>query len=227
MDQMGINLRARGLAVVLAPLAFMIVALFSQGAASADVLCKNSPNKAGECLQGGIWGSGTNFTLESTNVNFHMPSAWATDIQCGHSNMTIGTTSSGSNTAGVGVSGKVGSLSFRDCNSNSGINCTIGESSNYKTSITATDTKGSGSMTFQGPVSFLVSCGFGFYQCPWTLGLSGTALDVVGGNPAVFTANEEPMTVGTGTGCGVAPTFSGQYRLTGANTFMWPAYRTI
>jgi hypothetical protein len=227
MDQTGINLRARGLAVVLAPLAFVIVALFSQGAASADVLCKNAPNKAGECLQGGIWGSGTNFTLESTNVNFHMPSGWTSDIQCGRSYMTIGTTSSGSNTAGVGVSGKVGILSFQECRSSSGISCSIGESSGYKTSITATSAIGSGSMTFQGPVSFPVSCGGSFYNCYWNLGLSGTALDVVGGNPAVFTANEEPMTLGSGVGCGVAPTFSGQFRLTGANTFMWPAYRTI
>lgn len=171
-------LKMMGLAAVAA---MALTAFAGAGSASATALC--SANEE-ECAS--PFGSGTAIEASlKTGTKAVLKTDLAT-VECNKST-TTGKTTSG---AGASVTGVVESLSFTECKTTGGTNCTAtAVSLPYSGSITATGggngslavTKGSGG----GNPGATVTC-LGVIEC--TFRTSSAALSVTGGSPAVAKA---------------------------------------
>jgi len=210
----------------LAAIAAMALMAFASSA-SADVLCKTAPNKAGECETAvGDYASGTVFTSESTNSKLTVEGGLVSSITCEKSNVSLKNTSTGSNTSGTAVTGEVTLVKWTNCKSNSGTSCTVSESSGYTGTVKATNDTGAGTVTVNGSKTTLVDCtAFGLnFKCTYKPTAAGLDLTLTGGNPASIVATEQPLTLEAGGfGCGTGAKWDATYNLTGTNQALWVA----
>jgi hypothetical protein len=214
------DLKILGLAAI-AAMAFMAFA----SSASADVLCKAAPNKSGECsTTAGDYPSGTVFTAEAKNPKLTVKEGVTAYITCEKSTTTLENTSTGSNTPGQGVSGKVTKLLFTgDCTTAGGTACDVSETSGYTGTITATNNKGGGTFHVTGSsIKTKVVCG-GIFSCEYSPFASGLSLGFTGGNPATVTASGAKLDQISGFGCGTEALWDATYTATGANSAVWVA----
>ena len=202
------------------------VSLISQaGSASADVLCKAAPNKAGECSTvSGDYASGSVFTAESASPKLTIDGGSTAYVTCETSKLIFKNTSTGSNTSGVAVSIEVTNLVFTgDCTTAGGTACDVSEPKGYVGSIKATNDIGGGTLTFNGASSLHIKCGV-FLDCTYEPTAAGLDLSFTGGNPASLVASGQSFILGSpGVGCGTAATWDGSYVLAGTNKAVWVA----
>jgi hypothetical protein len=186
------NLKIFGLAAVAAAI---VMALVGASSASATALCSANQEECASPL-----GAGTVVEASlKTGTKAVLKTELAT-VECNKS-VTSGTTTSG---AGASVSGVIENLSFSECKTTSGTNCTVGTALSlpYNASITATGsgngklvaTKGGGG----GNPGATVTC-LGVIEC--TFRTSSATLNVLGGNPAVAKAEGIELTERTGLIC--------------------------
>jgi hypothetical protein len=216
------HLKILGLAAVAA---MALMAFIGVGSASADVLCQTAPNKAGECATSpGDYIAKTVFTAEATNPTLTVTGGFVSSVTCEKSNVTLENTSTGSNTPGTAVGGKITDLTFTgNCQTNSGSKCTVSTGSGYTGSIVATGNKGSGTFTVNSATSTSVTC-LGFLECTYTTAANGLVLGYTGGNPAAVVANNETLAHEPGGfGCGSEAHWTATYNATGANSAVWVA----
>jgi hypothetical protein len=223
----------------LAAVAALALAALGASTASADVLCKVAVNTAGECptTEKGAaqdYAASTVFTAESINPKLTVFGSFvATSITCEKSNVTLENTSTGSNTAGTGVAGKVTDVTFTgNCKTNGGTACTVSTSNGYTGEIKATSElvnnvvthTGDGALTVKGGTATLVECGFEFFKCKYTVPAAGLNLGLTHGNPAKVSASEQELTLAEKFfGCGTSAKWDADYTMTGTNTALWVA----
>lgn len=184
-------LKVFGLAAVVAAVAMAFVA----STASATALC--SANEE-ECAS--PFGTGTAVEASLKTGTTAMLKTELATVLCSKS-ATSGKTTSG---PGASVTGVIESLSFSECKTHAGTNCTVGTALSlpYNASITATGsgngkltvTKGSGG----GNPGATVTC-LGVIEC--TFRTPSATLNVLGGNPAVAKAEAIELTERSGLLC--------------------------
>jgi hypothetical protein len=203
----------------LAAVAAMALMAFA-GSASADVVCKEKPNAAGECsTKAGSWGSGTTIASEASDPTLTVTgsSVGITSVTCTSSNVTLKTTSAGSQTPGVGVNGEVTSVKWNTCKTNEGLGCTVGESSGYTGALTATNDEGTGTLHVTGAKRTKVTCGF-IFVCEYEPTSSGIDMHFTGGTTAKVSVTNAPLTlVSGGSGCGTEGKWDAAYSVTSIN----------
>ena len=213
------HLKILGLAAI-AAMAFMAFA----GSASADVLCKAAPNKAGECpTASGDYAANTKFTATSSNPKLTVVGGVTAFVTCKESSVTLENTGTGSNTSGVAIPGKITDLTFtNDCTTAGGISCTFSTTTGYTGSVKATNNSGGGALTATGStIRTKVVCGV-IFSCEYSPKAEGLTVDITGGNPATVKASEEPLDQISGIGCGSEAKWDADYTLT-SPTALWVA----
>jgi hypothetical protein len=203
----------------LAAVAAMALMAFA-GSASADVVCKETPNAAGECsTKAGSWGSGTTIAADSTSAVLTVTgsSVGVTKVSCATSTVGLKTTGAGSQTPGVEVPGEVTSLKWESCQTNSGLTCTVSESSGYNAGLVAANDAGTGTLTVRGAKKTKVVCG-GIFSCEYEPTKSGISMHFFGGTIASVEATEQPLVlVAGGFGCGTEGKWDAKYSVTSIN----------
>jgi hypothetical protein len=203
----------------LAAVAAMALMAFA-GSASADVVCKEKPNAGGECsTKGGSWGSGTTIATEASDPTLTVTgsSVGITSVTCSTSNVSLKTTSAGSQTPGVGVTGEVTSVKWTTCKTNEGLGCTVSESSGYTGTFSATTDEGSGAVHVTGAKRTKVTCGF-IFVCEYGPTSSGIDMHFTGGTTAkVSVTNAVLNLVAGGSDCGTEITWDAGYSVTSIN----------
>jgi len=185
-------LKIFGLAAVAAAVAMAFVGASS---ASATALCSANEEECASPL-----GAGTVVEASlKTGTNAVLKTELAT-VECKKS-VTSGKTTSG---PGASVTGVIENLSFSECKTTGGTNCTVGTALSlpYNASITATGggggkllvTKGGGG----GNPGATVTC-LGVIEC--TFRTPSATLNVLGGNPAVAMAEGIELTERAGLLC--------------------------
>lgn len=214
------HLKIIGLAAI-AAMAFMAFA----ASASADVLCKEAPNKSGECgTVLGDYASGTAFEATSTNAKLTVTGGATAYITCSHSLVTLKNTSTGSNTPGAAVNGEVSDVAWEGCKTAAGFSCTVSTSKGYTGTIKATNDTGAGTMIVSGTgIKTKVTC-VGVFECEYEPTASGIDFSITGGNPATGAASEQPLTlIAGGFGCGSSAKWDANYTMIGTNKAVWVA----
>ena len=213
------HLKIIGLAAI-AAMAFMAFA----ASASADVLCKTAPNKSGECETAtGDYAANSAFESTSSNAKLTVTGGATAYITCSGSTVKMENTTTGSNTPGATIGGKVTSVSWTGCTTAAGFGCTVSSSSGYTGTIKATNDTGAGTMTVNGAIKTKVTC-VGVFECEYEPTASGIDFSITGGNPATGTASEQPLTlIAGGFGCGSSAKWDATYTMTGTNKAVWVA----
>lgn len=186
------HLKIFGVAAVAAAI---VMALVGASSASATALCSLNQE---ECASPLVTGTAVEASLK-TGTKAVLKTELAT-VECSKS-ATSGKTTSG---AAPSVSGVIENLSFSECKTTSGTNCTVGTALSlpYSASITATGsgngklvvTKGGGG----GNPGATVTC-LGVIEC--TFRTPSATLNVLGGNPAVAKAEGIELTERSGLIC--------------------------
>jgi hypothetical protein len=213
-------LKMLGLAAI-AALAFAAIA--AAGTASAAVLCKEAPNKSGECktlAEGGLgdYGSGSLFEAESSNATLTVVgSGVVSKVVCGASQVVLKSTAT---EGSPGVPGEVTDVAFSSCVADGSTGCTV--------SLVPTNDLGTGTLTVNGSAETEVVCG-GFFKCKYKPTASGLSLHFEGGNPAKETASEQllSLTAGFGFGCGSGAKWDANDTAVGANKAVWVATKMV
>jgi len=186
------SLKILSLATVAMALA---LALIGASSASATALCSANEEECAAPL-----GQGTVIEAHlKTGTKATLLTELAT-VLCNKST-TSGKTTSG---PGVSVTGVIETLSFSECKTEEGVNCTVGTALSlpYNGSITATPggngklvvTKGTGG----GNPGATVTC-LGVIEC--TFRTSSASLNVLGGNPAIAKAEKVELPERSGLLC--------------------------
>jgi hypothetical protein len=203
----------------LAAIAAMALIAFASSA-SADVLCKEAPNAAGECsTKAGDWPSGTKIATEASDPTLTVTesSVGITSVTCTSSNVTLETTGTGSNTPGVGVPGTVTLVKWAGCKTNGGLTCNVSESSGYTGTLTATNNAGTGTLHVTGAKRTKVTCGF-IFSCEYEPTASGIDMHFFGATTARVSVTNAPLTlVAGGSGCGTKGEWDAEYIVTSIN----------
>lgn len=218
------HLRIIGM-VALAALALM--ALAGTASASADVLCKGTPNKAGECrTEFGDYASGATFTFESEAPKLTVVNSIAVSyLTCASSTIVVKSTSTGGNVKGEAISGEVADMTFSGCKTDTGTACVIGTPRGYTGVLTAGDNQGDGKLESTSSITTEVLCG-SVFECRYKVEPHEFSLNFIGGNPAAVTAVEQhiPLEEG-GFGCGSEAKLDATFRGEGENTPLYIATR--
>lgn len=179
--------------VLAAIAAAALMAFLGAGTASATQLCTDSELGCTE-YSGNINGSSTNATLV-TNL---------ATVKCGESATAITANSS----TGAPILGEVTGLSFSNCKTELGVECTVtvknlpySGSLEGKT-LTVTDSVGAGAKVVCGTV---ISCEFLTKEA---------SLSITNGSPTVAVAKEVPLSHETGAICPSTATWSATYAVT-------------
>lgn len=218
-------LKMLGLAAIAAT---ALMAFVGPSTASAYTLCELGVNREGKCVTGPNgesrhYASGTKFTADSTNSKLTVFGEGAATeyITCSTSKVALESTSTGDDLDGA-VTGKITSVEWEGCAVKGGFpSCTVSKSSGYTGSVTGTS-GGNGSVNVKGTgIRTKVVCGL-IFSCEYEPTASGISLSLTGGNPAVMTASEQPLTlVAGGFGCGTEAKWDSTYNLEGANSALW------
>jgi hypothetical protein len=216
----------------LAAIAATALMAFSAGSASADVLCKVAVNAAGECPTTNDYAANTVFNATSTNAKLTVTGSpiGVTSLSCTHSTATIETTSTGSNTPGVGVTGDVTDLIFGGtCTTNNGFTCTVSTTKGYTGTVKAINNSGTGEITVTGVgIKTLVNCASGFFKCEYEPTAAGVKLHIDPSATATITATEQALTLVGGSGCGTGAKWDATYHLVGPGpTALWVATKNV
>ena len=209
--------------LALAAVAAMALMAFAS-TASADVLCKAAPNKAGECpTTTGDYAANTSFTAKSTNPKLTVVGGVTAFVTCKESAVALTNTSTGSNTPGSTVSGEITDLTFtNDCTTAGGVSCTVSTTKGYTGTVSAINNSGTGELTaFGNTIRTKVVCGV-IFSCEYSPKTAGLTVHINGGNPATVNASEEPLDQVSGIGCGSEAKWDADYTLT-SPTALWVA----
>src|SRR4051812_34865799 len=186
------HLKTFGLAAVAAALA---MAFLGASSASATALCSANEEECASPL-----GTGTVVKAALKTGSKAVLKTELATVECSKSS-TSGKTTSG---AGASVTGVIETLSFSECKTTSGTNCTVGSALSlpYSASITA-EGAGNGNMVVTkgaggGNPGATVTC-LGVIEC--TFRTPSASLLVMGGNPAVALAAGIELTERTGLIC--------------------------
>lgn len=202
-----------------------LTAAFGMTSASAAVLCKEAPNKAGECRtvnEGGLgpYPENSEFEATSTNSKLTIFGGVIANVACTDSVIKF------KNTAEVGavsVPIEVSDLSFTGCTSNTGVACTVSTTTGYAGGVTPTDDLGNGTLAFTGNAETQITCG-AIFMCKYKVPAAGVTAAFTGGNGATVTfANQKLELLPGGFGCGTEAKWDGTYITIGANKAVWVA----
>jgi len=210
-----------GLAMIAAVAA---MAFIGASSASATVLCETTPTGTNPAICHTGWDIGANAIIKGTAVNPELTSNLA-DVVCAHSETEAEITNTGG--ASSTVTGTIKTLKFTQCKTtvtNVPCNVTV-ENLPYHAEVHWITGTHDGTLTVKehngkGAPGATVTCA-SVIECTFDSDLFD--LDIDGGNPAVVTAEEVPLTNNGGAICPSTAKWDATYKAVGTTTAIWVA----